>query len=112
MSVERAPAQGGSWTRRGWLSAATIGLTGTALRGSGATSNNDERSKGEQPADRTPPLPLSEFQPKSMLHVEETRVPRARFPAIDFHTHVSPRARSPRRTVPPADLVPVMDAVN
>ena len=108
---EKAPSTPrGSWTRRGWLSAAGLGLTGTALAGGAA--HGDEPSSAQPPGDRTPPLPLTEFQPKSMLHVEETRVPRARFPAIDFHTHVSPRPRSSRRTVPPADLVPVMDAVN
>ncbi len=47
-----------------------------------------------------------------MLHVKETRVPRARFPVIDFHTHVSPRMNSTRRSVPPAEIVTVMDAVN
>jgi hypothetical protein len=66
-----------------------------------------------QPAGtRTPPLPLSEFEPKSMLHVKETHVPRARFPVVDFHSHVSPRPGSKRRSVPPAELVAVMDAVN
>jgi hypothetical protein len=34
-------------------------------------------------------LDLSDFQPKSMLHVPETKVPRARFPVIDVHTHLS-----------------------
>src|SRR5262249_2014729 len=39
-------------------------------------------------------LELSEFQPKSMLHVPETKVARARFPVIDVHTHLSFRAKS------------------
>jgi len=47
-----------------------------------------------------------------MLHVRETHVPRARFPVIDFHTHVSPRPNAKRPTVPPAELIPVMDGVN
>ncbi len=47
-----------------------------------------------------------------MLHVKETHVERARFPVIDFHSHVSPRPNSTRRSVPPAELVPVMDSVN
>jgi predicted TIM-barrel fold metal-dependent hydrolase len=33
------------------------------------------------------PLLLSDFRPRSMLHVPETRVPKPRFPAIDVHTH-------------------------
>ncbi len=34
-------------------------------------------------------LPLEEFQPKSMLHVPETNVPRSRYPVIDVHTHIT-----------------------
>ena len=34
-------------------------------------------------------LPLGEFEPRSMLRVPETDVTRARFPAIDFHSHLS-----------------------
>ena len=97
----------GSWTRRGWLSAA-----GTAL----VTAAVGNRTVGavEPLASQTPaaaPLPLSEFEPKSMLHVEEKRVPRARFPVIDFHTHVS-RRRAARPAVPAAELVKTMDVVN
>jgi len=46
-----------------------------------------------------------------MLHAAVTGVPRARFPVIDFHTHVS-RRRAQKPGVPAADLVPTMDAVN
>src|SRR5689334_24997181 len=46
-----------------------------------------------------------------MLHVKETQVPRARFPVIDFHSHVS-RRRNQKPGVPPAELVKTMDAVN
>jgi len=38
-------------------------------------------------------LLLSEFEPKSMLHVQETPIERARFPVIDVHTHVTFRAK-------------------
>ena len=64
----------------------------------------------EQPSQNTP-LPLTEFEPRSMLHVAETRVARSRFPVIDFHTHVS-RRRAQKPTVPAAELVKTMDAVN
>jgi hypothetical protein len=30
-----------------------------------------------------------QLEPRSMLHVKETPVPRPRFPVIDFHTHVT-----------------------
>jgi predicted TIM-barrel fold metal-dependent hydrolase len=106
-SSERRPA----WTRRGWLSTLGTGLISTAV--GDTTKAQDARPATPQPpADRKPPLALVEFQPKSVLHVTETPVARARFPVIDFHTHVSPRPRSQRPSVPPAKLVPVIDAVN
>ena len=39
-------------------------------------------------------LDLSEFQPKSMLHVPVNRVLRSRYPVIDIHTHISDIAGS------------------
>jgi len=66
-------------------------------------------------------LALSEFQPKSMLHVTETRVERARFPVVDFHTHISWIKGSDHGVsvgqemtylAPPEELLPVMDRRN
>jgi predicted TIM-barrel fold metal-dependent hydrolase len=34
-------------------------------------------------------LPVEQFQPRSMLHSPETQVPRAAYPVIDFHTHIT-----------------------
>jgi hypothetical protein len=39
-------------------------------------------------------MELSEFEAKSMLQVHESHVDRARFPAIDFHTHITHSAAS------------------
>jgi len=66
--------------------------------------------QGQQP----PGLPLEQFEPKSMLHVPETQVPRARFPVIDFHTHIT-GARSDgaiRFSLDPATCLAVMDRRN
>jgi predicted TIM-barrel fold metal-dependent hydrolase len=95
-------------TRRGWLSTAGAGLIGAAI----APPAIDVAASPQQPA-AAPGLPLrlTEFEPKSMLHVAETAVPRGRFPVIDFHTHVSFRSRS-RPVTPPAELVRTMDDVN
>jgi Amidohydrolase len=101
-----------AWTRRGWLSAAASGLVATAVSGSSPQSRGNAPADAQQPSKPSVPLPLTEFEPKSMLHVDETRVDRARFPVIDFHTHVSPRPRSQRPAVPPAEIVRTMDAVN
>src|SRR5262249_8010543 len=42
----------------------------------------------------TGPLALKDFQPKSMLHVKTTSVPRSRFPVIDVHSHLSWTSKS------------------
>lgn len=44
--------------------------------------------------DAAKPLQLADFQPRSMLHVPETRVLRSRYPVIDIHTHLSLTAKS------------------
>jgi predicted TIM-barrel fold metal-dependent hydrolase len=82
----------------------------------------------ESPAVDTPqskaapvPLELSQYQPKSMLQVHESRVERAKFPVIDFHTHISVATRSekgvelsPDRQYlgTPQELLAVMDRKN
>lgn len=101
-------------TRRKWLSAAGTGLVGSSLGAGCGRSETPEATGAAQgnsgADDGVLPLRLAEFEPRSMLHVPETKVERARFPIVDFHTHVSPRGR--RQGVPPAELVTTMDAVN
>src|SRR5574338_1308132 len=92
------------WTRRGWLSAAGTTVVGTAIGGATVHAHSKMPQGQQQPASQGLPLRLTEFEPRSMLHVKETSVPRARFPVIDFHTHVS-RRRAQRPGVPPAELV-------
>jgi predicted TIM-barrel fold metal-dependent hydrolase len=72
-------------SRREWLGGLAAGMLTGAARPSAA----------QGPAAETPPgsLPLKDFQPRSMLHVPETKVLRARFPAIDTHTHLSETAK-------------------
>jgi len=66
-------------------------------------------------------LALADYEPKSMLQVRETRVERARFPALDVHTHISLSVKSengielaPERKYlgQPAELLAVMDRKN
>ena len=53
------------------------------------------------------PLDLQDYEPKSMLHVAETPVEKARFPVIDFHTHLTwEKAATPKQ------LLAVMDRRN
>jgi len=101
-------------SRREWLTAMTGGLLVPAA----------QTSSGAQPGQPAPlgssndGLPLDEFQPKSMLHVRETRVPQPRFPVIDVHTHVTRSGRTgdgeenPEAVAyaaQPADVVAAMD---
>lgn len=59
------------------------------------------------------PLDITEFEPRSMLSVKETSVPRARFPVIDIHTHISFSSKGVGRFLaPPSELLAVMDAKN
>lgn len=75
-------------------------------------------------AENTPkpvPLELSQYEPRSMLRVHESRVERSRFPLIDFHTHISGSTKSengvelsPDREYfgSPQELLAVMDRKN
>ena len=67
------------------------------------------------PAPQDAALPLPQYQPKSMLHVPETHVPRSRFPVIDFHTHITFAAGGTgavRFSMDPANCLAVMDRKN
>jgi hypothetical protein len=118
------------WSRRQLLSGIGAALTtGGAARGSegGTRPAPGVPAAGETTAvaqragtAAARALDLSEFQPRSMLRVPETSVPRARYPAIDIHTHLTFRARdagvTPTDTVkvlaPAAELLAVMDRRN
>lgn len=53
------------------------------------TAGCTRREPSAEPAKKAASLPLSEFAPKSMLVVPETKVEKARHPVIDIHTHIS-----------------------
>ena len=101
------------WGRRQWLKSVALAAVGQGAvveasqkrKGGGATQRRKER------------LALEDYEPKSMLHVPETKVPRARYPAIDFHTHLSWAARAGRaervhHNATPGEVLPVMDRKN
>ena len=99
-------------TRRGLFAGAALGAL--AARNLPA----QDMLKGKKKAI---PLELKDFQPKSMLHVPETRVPRSRYPVIDIHTHLTFAANSKEGVSlgeevkfldEPAPLLKVMDAKN
>ena len=104
-------------TRRRLFTSMAGGLAGASLGSRRATA---------APCQEAPPaakgsLQLSEFEPKSMLHVQETPIERARFPVIDVHTHVTFRAKQTggdsqgeaiNIPAPPGEILPAMDRRN
>lgn len=85
-------------TRRGWIAAlgAAVPLLKAQTR-------------------KAPPLDINDFQPRSMLTVDEHIIEKPRFPVIDIHTHLT-FAREGNPAVnfptPPAELLQVMDRRN
>ncbi len=67
--------------------------------------------KSAADADQKKTLLLKDYHPKSMLHLKETPVSRAKFPVIDMHQHVNDAAGIGDR-VPPRELVARMDQLN
>ena len=66
-----------TWNRRDWLAAAG-GLT--VATQFGCQTKEPPRKKA---------VTIDEYEPKSMLHVAETKVLRSRFPVIDVHAHLT-----------------------
>jgi predicted TIM-barrel fold metal-dependent hydrolase len=97
--------------RRQWLASLTLAALGAPAfaRALHTTINPQDPAKS--------PLPLKDYEPRSMLRVTETKVERARFPVIDFHTHLSftDRNAKPEKAVFRAkreEILPVMDRRN
>jgi predicted TIM-barrel fold metal-dependent hydrolase len=101
--------------RRQWLEGLGAGLLSGTVLPAGAGS---PATKTDSPA---APLALRDFAPRSMLHVAETPVPRARFPVIDVHSHLSNTRHSERGValgeevnlwISPKDALALMDRRN
>jgi predicted TIM-barrel fold metal-dependent hydrolase len=103
--------------RRQWLHALGLAVGASANSKALHAIPNAE----EQQASANPPLPLAEYEPRSMLHTQETHVDRAAFPVIDVHTHITVSALekngvslSAKRTYlgQPDECLAVMDRKN
>jgi predicted TIM-barrel fold metal-dependent hydrolase len=98
--------------RRQWLASLAAATAGsTVFAGAFSTMIDNPQDPSRQP------LPLTDYEPRSMLHIAETKVERARFPVIDFHTHLSftDRNSKPEKSNPRAkreEVLPVMDRKN
>jgi predicted TIM-barrel fold metal-dependent hydrolase len=100
---------------------------GTGLFGFGsgawAPRTSEAAGRADAPAPPTPDtsLRLADFQPKSMLHVSGTQVPRSRYPVIDIHAHLGWTTKSEKGVasgedvtllITPAEALAVMDRKN
>jgi predicted TIM-barrel fold metal-dependent hydrolase len=101
--------------RRRWLETLAAATAASTLPVSGRAQVKSPEGSGKMR------LELAEFQPKSMLHVPETKVPRSRYPVIDVHAHLSFRAKSSNGVglgeeleflANPETVLPVMDRKN
>ena len=99
--------------RREWL----LGVGAVA----GAARSVSWADETEQRKHKSVPLDLSQYEPKSMLQVHESKVEKSKFPLIDFHTHISVAAKSEKgvELTPdrqylgtPQELLAVMDRKN
>ncbi|MDP7672425.1 MAG: hypothetical protein QGF21_10840, partial [Vicinamibacterales bacterium] len=103
------------WSRREWL-AGTAAAFGAGCAPAGEApapfADADVGDAGESA------VALPEFEPRSMLHVSETRVEQPRFPVIDVHTHLTwsdvplgpdPFGERIRKLGEPSAVLPVMD---
>lgn len=111
--------------RRQWLGSLGIALGASAYPKalSGVAQSQDQKADEakEQTASSHGPLALVDFEPKSMLQVKETRIERARFPAVDIHTHISVSTKAEKGVQlaasrqylgQPDELLEVMDRKN
>jgi predicted TIM-barrel fold metal-dependent hydrolase len=94
--------------RRTWLNIASTALVVPRDRAQAQTAQTQAEAASAV-------LPIEHYQPKSMLHLSETHVPRARFPLIDYHTHITGGSADGARTrfsLDPAGCLAVMDRKN
>jgi len=89
VDINRPLGGANMFSRRQLLSGIGIMVGAAAQPGSTFAASEESAPQAAQQS-----LALSEFSPKSMLHVHETQVARARFPVIDFHTHITRSAKS------------------
>jgi predicted TIM-barrel fold metal-dependent hydrolase len=106
--------------RRQWLYGVGV-MAGAGMNIGRLAAENAAAADSPESKTSPTPLDLSQYEPKSMLQVHETHVERAKFPVIDFHTHISVSAKaekgvaiSPDRTYlgTPQDCLAVMDRKN
>lgn len=105
------------WNRRNWLAGLALATVGHSVIVNAGQVRPKKRELDREKAPGKRKLALEDYEPKSMLHVTETTVPRARFQVIDFHTHLSWSGRrgqvaEAHNNATPEEVLPVMDRKN
>ena len=90
------------------MSALRLLLAGSVVTAALAQQNDPKFRQWMEQMRKEHQLPLHEWRPVSNAVTPATEVPRAKYPAIDIHTHVS-RAQDPEQV---ARVVKLMDAAN
>jgi predicted TIM-barrel fold metal-dependent hydrolase len=107
--------------RRQWLRSLGLVLGASVQPGATHAMSSPREDSTPQASPAHQPLALSDYEPRSMLHAQETLVARAAFPVVDVHTHITVSAKSKNgvelsaaRTYlgKPDELLPVMDRKN
>jgi predicted TIM-barrel fold metal-dependent hydrolase len=120
--MERRASSAPAWSRRQWMS----GVAAVFAAGTRPGADADATPAGAETSQRTDPpaaqpLDISQYEPRSMLRVPETAVPRARYPVIDIHTHLTFRTERAAGVsagdavtvlAPASELLSVMDRRN
>ncbi len=80
----------GRISRRAMLATTGLGVLSAGVPAAWGGGVGEPRTGEQESGDpRGGALPLEEYQPESMLQVKEAHVSRARYPVIDFHTHIT-----------------------
>jgi predicted TIM-barrel fold metal-dependent hydrolase len=102
-----------SINRREWLARLAAGGAGLLLPRRASSAPRPQAAPAPAATPEACPLALKDFQPRSMLHVAEHKVERARFPVIDVHAHFSwSKGEEMTFLAAPAQILPVMDRKN
>ena len=105
-------------SRRQWFGSVAGGLAFLHAR---ARADEGRTSSPVEARPRGVRLDIHDYQPRSVLHVPETRVERARFPVLDVHAHLSwsesyaggvAQSEAQRYLAPPDELLAVLDRKN
>jgi predicted TIM-barrel fold metal-dependent hydrolase len=102
-----------SVNRRQWLASAGLLATGIFAF--------PRRTAAAAQEAKDAPLPLKDFEPRSMLHAAEHKIARSRYPVIDVNTHLTwtvdsdagvSTGENVKFFAKPKDLIEVMDRKN